>query len=153
MFKKLMTQAFIFFVFIGLSMQAQAESCENAVHAFNARLSPRIDEQELVEMIRSLNSSNNNKISPRFVTKKEAQTRGWRPGKDLWSVATLRGYSIGGDRFRNLERRLHDSQWREADLDYKGGHRGAKRLVFSRSGKRFVTVNHYKTFVEVPSCR
>ena len=68
-------------------------------------------------------------------------------------MSTLRGSSIGGDRFRNLEGRLPDKKWREADLDYKGGHRGAKRLVFSWDGERFVTVDHYNTFVEVPACR
>ena len=43
--------------------------------------------------------------------------------------------------------------WREADLDYKGGRRGAKRLVFSNDGRRMVTVDHYDTFTEVPACR
>lgn len=133
--------------------QAYAESCENMVHALNLRLTARINEQELVEMLRSLNSTNNNRLPPKFVTKREATSQGWKPGKDLWSVGTLRGSSIGGDRFKNLEGQLPDRKWREADLDYKGGHRGGKRLVFSRSGERFVTVDHYKTFVEVPTCR
>jgi guanyl-specific ribonuclease Sa len=70
----------------------------------------------------------------------------------LWSVSSLRGSSIGGDRFHNREGQLPDDQWREADLDYKGGRRGAKRLVFSRNGDRFVTVDHYNNFVEVPPC-
>jgi guanyl-specific ribonuclease Sa len=60
---------------------------------------------------------------------------------------------MGGDHFKNLEGRLPDIQWREADLDYKGGHRGGKRLILSQDGKRFVTVDHYKTFMEVPACR
>jgi len=133
--------------------QARAESCEQLVNAFNARLSPKIDQQELIEVLRSLDSTNNKKLPPKFVTKREAQSRGWKPGKDLWSVSALRGSSIGGDRFNNLEGRLPDKKWREADLDYKGGHRGGKRLVFSQDGQRFVTVDHYNTFVEVPACR
>jgi hypothetical protein len=123
------------------------------VHAVNAQLSPKIDEQELAEVLRSLNSTNNKKLPPKFVIKQEARSQGWRPGKDLWSVSTLRGSSIGGDRFKNLEGRLPKNRWSEADLDYKGGHRGGKRLVFSQDGKRFVTVDHYNTFVEVPACR
>jgi ribonuclease T1 len=130
-----------------------AESCDKVVHTVNLRLSNMIDEQELTEMLRSLNSTNNKKLPPKFVTKREARSRGWKPGWDLWSVSLLRGSSIGGDRFKNLEGRLPDNIWREADLDYKGGHRGSKRLIFSRDGERFVTVDHYKTFVEVPSCR
>lgn len=143
----------VFLTILFLQTLAYAESCEKMVHALNLRLASGIDEQELVEMLRSLNSTNNNRLPPKFVTKREASSQGWKPGKDLWSVATLRGSSIGGDRFKNLEGQLPDKKWREADLDYKGGHRGGKRLVFSRSGERFVTVNHYKTFVDVPTCR
>lgn len=136
-----------------LFTQAYAESCEQAIRTLNAGLSPRIDQQELIEVIRSLNATNNKKLPPKFVTKREAQSRGWKPGQDLWSVNELKGSSMGGDRFKNLEGRLPHGEWREADLDYKGGHRGSKRLLFSRNGQRFVTVDHYKTFVEVPACR
>jgi ribonuclease T1 len=146
---------FILFICFCLLMPAQvlAESCEKVVHAVNAQLAPKIDEQELVEILRNLNKTNNKQLPPKFVTKQEARTCGWKPGKDLWSVNALRGSSMGGDRFRNLEGRLPKNKWREADLDYKGGHRGAKRFIFSRDGKRFVTVDHYRTFTEVSSCR
>jgi hypothetical protein len=133
--------------------EAYAQSCEKVVRDVNVRLSPKIDEQELIEIIRTLNRTNNKKLPAKFVKKQEARTRGWKPGKDLWSVSAFRDSSIGGDRFRNLEGRLPDQKWREADLDYKGGHRGGKRLVFSRDGVRFVTVDHYKIFTEVPPCR
>lgn len=136
-----------------LLTEAYAQSCEKVVRDVNVRLSPKIDEQELIEIIRTLNRTNNKKLPAKFLKKQEARTRGWKPGKDLWSVSALRGSSIGGDRFRNLEGRLPDQKWREADLDYKGGHRGGKRLVFSRDGVRFVTVDHYKIFTEVPPCR
>ena len=33
-----------------------------------------------------------------------------------------------------------EMDWQEADLNYKGGKRGANRLVFSRAGQRFVSV-------------
>lgn len=136
-----------------LPTQAYAQSCENVVQAINVGLSSKIDQQELIEILRSLDSSNNKRLPPKFVTKREAQSRGWKPGKDLWSVSALRGSSIGGDRFNNLEGLLPDRKWREADLDYRGGRRGGKRIVFSQDGRRFVTVDHYKTFVEVSACR
>ena len=146
------TLLFLGFVLF-LATQAYAESCEKVIHAVNLRLSSAIDEQELVEIIRSLNSTNNRKLPRKFVNKHEARTKGWKPGKDLWSVSALRGSSMGGDAFRNREGKLPDKKWREVDLDYKGGRRGSKRLVFSRDGDRFVTVDHYNTFMEVPACR
>lgn len=136
-----------------LLTEAYAQSCEKIVRDVNVRLSPGIDEQELIEIIRHLNSTGNRKLPAKFVNKQAAGSKGWKPGRDLWSVRALRGSSIGGDRFQNRERSLPHRKWREADLDYKGGRRGGKRLVFSRDGERFVTVDHYKTFTEVPPCR
>jgi len=65
----------------------------------------------------------------------------------------LRGKSIGGDHFGNYERRLPRGQWQEADLDYRGKKRNAKRLVFAQAGQQYVTVDHYETFHKVPACR
>jgi ribonuclease T1 len=138
---------------IFLHTQAYAESCEKVVHAVNVRLSPGINEPELIEILRNLNRTNNTKLPEKFVSKREARSLGWKPGRDIWSVSALRGSSMGGDHFRNMEGRLPNNKWREADLDYKGGHRGVKRLIFSRDGVRFVTVDHYKTYAEVPACR
>jgi ribonuclease T1 len=90
-------------------------------------------------------------LPARFVTKDQAEHLGWRPGSDLWKVAP--GKSIGGDRFGNREGLLPAASGRrffEADLDYAGGSRGAKRLVWSSDGRRWVTVDHYKSFHEVP---
>jgi hypothetical protein len=143
----------LFFIALNLVSQAWAASCEKVVPAISARLASPIDQGELVEILRILDRTNYRKLPPRFVTKGEARSRGWRPGRDLWSIDRLRGFSIGGDRFRNLEGRLPDNTWREADLDYKGGPRGGKRLVFSKDGRCFVTVDHYRTFVEIPPCR
>ncbi|SNB46275.1 ribonuclease domain-containing protein [Geobacter sp. DSM 9736] len=132
-----------------------AETCEQVVQQLNRKIAPKIDEQELVAALRTLNESGNKKLPLKFVTKGKAKKMGWRPGKDLWSNAQLEGKSIGGDAFRNREGRLPDGgrRWREADLDYKGGRRGPKRLVFSNDGLRMVTVDHYNTFTEVPACR
>ncbi len=142
----------LFFSF-SLLTHAHAASCERIVSTLNAQLPSKIDQQELTEILRSLNQTNNKDLPPKFLSKREAQSRGWKPGKDLWSIDGLRGSSIGGDQFKNLEGRLPNNKWREADLDYKGGHRGGKRLIFSRDGRRFVTVDHYRTFVEIPTCR
>jgi hypothetical protein len=85
-----------------------------------------------------------------YVTKREAESLGWRPGSDLCEAAP--GRVIGGDRFFNREGRLPEADgriWFEADLDFACGRRGAKRLVFSNDGLVFVTVDHYDSFVEV----
>jgi len=132
---------------------AQAVSCEKIVSTISSQLPSRIDQQELIDMLRSLNQTNNKELPHKFVTKRKARSLGWKPGRDLWSVNELRGTSIGGDKFKNLEGRLPENKWREADLDYKGGHRGGKRLIFSLDGRRFVTVDHYKTFREIPPCQ
>lgn len=155
MIYKMFAKSIFIALFISLCFvsSVNADSCEKVVNALNARLSSGIDRQELIEALRSLNNSGNRSLPPKFVTKKEARSQGWKPGRDLWSVRTLRGSSIGGDHFGNREVQLPYGKWREADLDYKGGRRGAKRLLFSREGRRFVTIDHYKTFVEAPPCR
>lgn len=132
---------------------AHATSCLEAAHALNQRLQPKIDETELAHMLDVLNESRNAQLPGKFVTKRQAQQSGWRPGQDLWNVPALRFKSIGGDHFGNREGRLPRGDWREADLDYQGGRRGAKRLLFSWDGLRHVTVDHYLTFFEVPPCR
>ena len=149
----------LIFFFVGciacLPDDSRAASCEDVVRDFNRRVSPRIDETELAVALRSLNNSRNRSLPDTFVTKREARSAGWRPGSDLWRVTGLKGKSIGGDRFGNREGRLPAGgrKWREADLDYKGGHRGGKRLLFADDGLRMVTVDHYKTFTEMPACR
>ena len=132
-----------------------AQACEATVKKLNATLTPRIDEQELVLILRALNESDNKKLPPKFVTKSQARKLGWKPGKDLWASEKLKGKTIGGDAFGNREGRLPNGKriWHEADLDYKGGRRGAKRIVYSNDGLRRITVDHYQTFKEVPPCR
>jgi hypothetical protein len=132
---------------------AHAASCRDTVHALNQQLRPHLDAAELTDALLTLNANRNTRLPARWVTKREAQNAGWQRGRDLWDAPALNGKSIGGDRFGNRERQLPHGQWREADLDYKGGHRNAKRLVFSRDGRRFVTVDHYQTFTEIPACQ
>ncbi len=86
-----------------------------------------------------------------FLTKGEARDEGWRPGHDLCRYVP--GATIGGSRFQNRERRLPDApgrRWKEADLDFDCGRRGARRLVFSNDGLVYVTLDHYESFYEVP---
>lgn len=83
-----------------------------------------------------------------YMTKKEAEALGWdsRQG-NLWEVAP--GMSIGGSRFGNYEGLLPDKKGRkyfECDIDYEGGYRGAKRIIYSNDGLIFYTEDHYKTF-------
>ncbi len=136
-----------------MSLPAAAASCGEVVGRLNQSLRPSVNQAELAEMLDSLNASGNRQLPPRFVTKNQARDAGWRPGRDLWSVPGLAGKSIGGDRFGNREGQLPPGKWREADLDFKGGKRGAKRLLFSSDGRRQITVDHYRSFIEVPTCK
>ncbi len=90
-------------------------------------------------------------LPARYVSKREAEKLGWKPGQDLCRVAP--GKAIGGDRFHNREQRVPQAVgrlWFEADLDYACGKRGARRLVWSNDGLIYVTTDHYGTFREVP---
>lgn len=86
-----------------------------------------------------------------YLTKKEAEELGWdsRQG-NLWDVAP--GMSIGGSRFGNYEGLLPDQKGRkyfECDIDYEGGYRGAKRMIYSNDGLIFYTEDHYQTFEQL----
>lgn len=133
-------------------LPAQA-NCLDAAKAVNQKLSQPVDEAELASALDRLEASGNRTLPEKFITKRKARDAGWQPGRDLWSVDTLKGKSIGGDLFFNREGHLPKGRWKEADLDYRGGPRGAKRLVYSDDGRRQVTIDHYRTFVAVPACR
>ena len=87
-------------------------------------------------------------LPPNFISKLEAQKLGWDQAKgNLWQVADRK--SIGGDRFANREGKLpvaSGRQYYECDIDYRGGFRVAKRLVYSNDGLVFYSEDHYKTF-------
>jgi len=142
-----------FLIFFVLPTIGWAASCETVAKNLNAQLNQQLDEQELAEILTVLNKTKNRRLPPKFVTKEEARKLGWRPGMDLWAIDALKGKSIGGDYFGNFDHRLPKGRWREADLDYHGGKRGPKRIVFSTDGRRVVTIDHYQTFVEVPPCQ
>lgn len=89
-----------------------------------------------------------NKLPDNFITKNEAQKLGWDPQNgNLNKVAP--GKSIGGDVFQNREKKLPNKSgrvWYEADINYKSGHRGKDRILFSNDGLIYKTEDHYETF-------
>ena len=91
------------------------------------------------------------KLPGNYITKSRAERLGWLASAgNLWQVAA--GKSIGGDRFENYEGQLPDAKgrtWRECDIDYAGGYRGGKRVLFSSDGLIYYTGDHYNHFRRV----
>lgn len=87
-------------------------------------------------------------VPSNYISKTKARKAGWDSEKgNLWKV--LPGMSIGGGGFYNDEGMLPDAQgreWFECDIDYEGGFRNAKRIVYSNDGLIYYTDDHYKTF-------
>ena len=83
-----------------------------------------------------------------YITKEQARKLGWVSSQgNLDKVAP--GKSIGGDRFGNYENILPVKRGRnyfECDIDYHGGRRNAKRIIFSNDGLIYYTEDHYNTF-------
>lgn len=80
-----------------------------------------------------------------FITKTQARYLGWKSG----SVERYApGKCIGGDRFYNNEGILPAGKtYYECDIDTLGkSSRGAKRIVFTKSGDIYYTSDHYETF-------
>jgi len=86
-----------------------------------------------------------------YLTKNEAYDLGWDPDEgNLWDVAE--GMSIGGDKFGNREGLLPKEkgrQYYECDIDYEGGYRNEKRIVYSNDGLIFYTEDHYESFEQL----
>lgn len=95
--------------------------------------------------------NNYEKLPNNFITKKEAKNLGWDNKEgNLWDVTDKK--SIGGDYFGNRENRLPEKngrKWYECDIDYNGGYRGSKRIVYSSDGLIYYTNDHYKTFTKL----
>lgn len=91
------------------------------------------------------------KLPKNYITKKEAEALGWDSSEgNLDEVAE--GMSIGGDRFGNYEGQLPEAdgrQYYECDIDYSGGYRNAKRIIYSNDGLIFYTEDHYNTFEQL----
>jgi hypothetical protein len=139
----------LFGLWFGLSAAMSALAADAAGLADFARRVGLSDVDRFVATIEALDATG--RLPERYITKGQAETLGWRPGADL--CCAVPGRLIGGDPFGNREARLPRREGRrytEADLDYACGQRGAKRLVFSNDGLRYVTVDHYQSFHAVP---
>ena len=83
-----------------------------------------------------------------YITKNEAKDLGWVSNRgNLWDVAP--GCSIGGDYFGNYEGLLPKKKGRsyyECDIDFEGGWRNDKRIIFSNDGLIYYTDDHYASF-------
>ena len=84
-----------------------------------------------------------------YLTKNEAYDLGWdSKSGNLWDVAP--GMSIGGDKFGNREGVLPQGpQYYECDIDYNGGYRNSKRIVYTKDGYVYYTEDHYETFEQL----
>ena len=92
-----------------------------------------------------------NELPDNFITKNEAERLGWDNRKgNLWEVAD--GMCIGGDKFGNREGLLPKEkgrQYYECDIDYNGGNRGKKRIIYSNDGLIYYTEDHYESFEDI----
>ena len=85
------------------------------------------------------------RLPDNFITKSQAKSYGWKSGRRLEDYAP--GMCIGGDRFYNKEGLLPSGTYYECDIDTLGvKNRGAKRIVFSKSGDIYYTSDHYASF-------
>lgn len=87
------------------------------------------------------------KLPSNYVTKSEAKKMGWPDEGTLDEI--LPGKSIGGDKFGNYENKLPSFSgrtYKECDIDYSGGKRNAKRIVYSNDGNIYYTEDHYNSF-------
>ena len=83
-----------------------------------------------------------------FISKTKAKQAGWVASEgNLDEVCP--GKSIGGSQFYNDDGLLPEASgrtWKECDINYHGGYRGAERIVFSNDGLIYYTGNHYSSF-------
>lgn len=87
------------------------------------------------------------KLPSNYISKTKAKKLGWdQDAGNLHDVC--KGCSIGGGPYNNLEEILPvDEEYYECDIDYTGGHRNAKRLVYTKWGTVYYTDDHYESFV------
>lgn len=86
-----------------------------------------------------------------YITKNEAKKLGWVASEGNLTVVAP-GKSIGGDKFGNREGLLPKKKGRtyyECDIDYTGGERNAKRLIYSNDGLIYYTEDHYNSFEQL----
>ncbi|WP_420820609.1 ribonuclease domain-containing protein [Serratia microhaemolytica] len=128
-------------------MQQPAMAASGSNHAINQQHIDQLTEQQHV--IHYLQQ--HQRLPDYYVTKQQAREQGWDARRgNLCQV--LPGKAIGGDRFFNREGQLpmvKGRQWREADINYRCGHRGSDRLLYSNDQLIFVTHDHYQSFIRI----
>jgi len=87
-------------------------------------------------------------LPPNYITKSDAQDRGWDSSKGNLRDAAP-GCSIGGDTFGNREGLLPEGKYHECDVNYTGGYRGGERIVWSADGAIYYTDDHYESFTQL----
>lgn len=96
------------------------------------------------------------RLPSNYISKTKARDAGWVSTEgNLDEVCP--GMSIGGSTYYNegwdgeelLPETPEGRHWRECDINYHGGYRGAERLVYSDDGLIFYTPDHYKTFEQL----
>lgn len=88
------------------------------------------------------------KLPSNYITKQQAEKAGWDSKKGNLSDI-LPGVSIGGSFFGNYDGKLPSKSGRkyyECDIDYSGGYRNSKRIIYSNDGLIYYTEDHYGTF-------
>ena len=81
-----------------------------------------------------------------YITKTKAKKLGWKSEFSSLSDA-LPGMSIGGGGYANREGTLPAGHtYHECDIDYEGGKRNARRIIYSDDGLIYYTDDHYETF-------
>ena len=96
------------------------------------------------------------RLPSNYISKTKARDAGWVSTEgNLDEVCP--GMSIGGSTYYNegwdgeelLPETPEGRHWRECDINYHGGYRGAERLVYSDDGLIFYTPDHYKSFEQL----
>lgn len=86
-----------------------------------------------------------------YISKTKARAAGWKSSAGNLNEV-LPGKSIGGSTYHNDDGALPAAKnrtWTECDIDYAGGYRGEKRIIFSNDGLVYYTGNHYQTFQRI----
>ena len=123
-----------------------ATAAPTAVPAPTATPGPLEEAQRLADYL-----FEHGELPENFLTKKEAQARGWDSSYNYVSDIAP-GMSIGGDYFVNYEKKLpvvKGRKYYEADCFYQGGKRNAYRIIYSTDGHVWFTEDHYDTFIEL----
>lgn len=149
LFKKFISFAFILFLLAGCTTQNPNLDINSDVDSdiFVLDQNGNYTSKEDV----SLYIHTYGELPSNYITKKEATKLGWVSKEgNLWDVAP--GKSIGGDYFGNYEGLLpedDDRDYYECDIDYEGGYRNSKRIIYSNDGLIYYTEDHYESFEEI----